>query len=69
MANSSPLTDIWVGDHCKPPVDMGLIKPQPKSILENFRTEIKLWCNFSLPYMLKNFAKFCIEGGMLAITV
>ena len=50
MANSSSLTDIGVGEHRKPPVGLRLIKPQPKSISENFRTEIKIWCNFSLLY-------------------
>ena len=51
----------------KPSVGLGLINPQAKSILVNFRTEIKLWYNFSLPYMLTNFTKFSIESGMLAI--
>ena len=60
------------GEHCMPPVRPGA-KPQPKSILVNFRTIMKLYGHGAIQsviwYMLTNFTKFSIDSGMLAITV
>ena len=46
-----PPSNRRYGKHCKccePHVGAGAT-PQPKSILVNFRTKLKIWCNFNLP--------------------
>ena len=58
------LQQMGYGEHCESPVGYGA-KPQPKSVLVNFRTKNEALVQFLIchSYMLKNFTKFSIEGG------